>query len=138
VLAPGETLTGLPFSGSEPFIPPIVGGGGGGGAGSFTVCAVNFDINTRTILSISTAAIDEADLVFSPLTGPCPADVGSQGGLTGADGSLDNNDFVVFIDAFFNSNPLADMGVQGGARGSDGLFDNNDFVAFIDQFFTPC
>jgi hypothetical protein len=32
----------------------------------------------------------------------CIADLGSQGGIPGADGFLDNNDFVIFIDAFFN------------------------------------
>jgi hypothetical protein len=68
----------------------------------------------------------------------CPADIGTQGGLPGADGHLDNNDFVVFIDYFFNHNPLADRGVQGGLPGSDGQWDNNDFVVFIDQFFAGC
>lgn len=69
---------------------------------------------------------------------PCPADLGVQGGTGGQDGILDNNDFVVFIDYFFNSNPLADVGVQGGTAGSDGFFDNNDFVVFIDEFFAGC
>jgi hypothetical protein len=32
----------------------------------------------------------------------CVADLGSQGGLPGPDGFLDNNDFIIFIDAFFN------------------------------------
>ncbi|MDP1660806.1 MAG: GC-type dockerin domain-anchored protein [Phycisphaerales bacterium] len=50
----------------------------------------------------------------------------------------DNNDFVVFIDLFFNQQPAADMGRQGGLLGSDGLFNNNDFVVFIDQFFAGC
>ncbi len=69
---------------------------------------------------------------------PCgPADVGRQGGLPGFDRTLDNNDFIVFIDYFFNANPLADLGSQGGVAGADGLFDNNDFVVFIDEFFTP-
>ncbi|HYD00058.1 MAG TPA: GC-type dockerin domain-anchored protein [Phycisphaerales bacterium] len=68
----------------------------------------------------------------------CPADLGQQGGVQGADGVLDNNDFVIFIDYFFNSNPLADLGVQGGLPGADGAFDNNDFVVFIDEFFAGC
>jgi hypothetical protein len=34
--------------------------------------------------------------------GPCRADIGMQGGAPGQDGVLDNNDFVVFIDLFFN------------------------------------
>jgi hypothetical protein len=66
------------------------------------------------------------------------ADVGSQGGVTGGDGHLDNNDFVVFINAFFNQLPLADRGVQGGLAGSDGHWDNNDFVVFINEFFAGC
>ncbi|HYD02273.1 MAG TPA: GC-type dockerin domain-anchored protein [Phycisphaerales bacterium] len=74
-------------------------------------------------------------------TGPavaCPADIGRQGGLAGADGQLDNNDFVVFIDYFFTANPAADFGSQGGVPGADGSFDNNDFVVFIDRFFDGC
>jgi hypothetical protein len=65
-----------------------------------------------------------------------PADVGIQGGTAGADGLLDNNDFVSFIDLFFNSDARADVGVQGGGPGHDGLFDNNDFVAYINFFFS--
>jgi hypothetical protein len=67
-----------------------------------------------------------------------PADVGSQGGVQGPDGILDNNDFVVFITLFFNHDPIADMGSQGGVPGADGAWDNNDFVVFIDKFFTGC
>ncbi len=83
------------------------------------------------------------DFAFTGLTltspaPPCPADLGQQGGIAGSDGLLDNNDFIVFIDDFFTSNPLADVGVQGGVAGSDGVFDNNDFVVFIDQFFAGC
>jgi hypothetical protein len=66
------------------------------------------------------------------------ADMGRQGGQPVPDHLLDNNDFVVFIDYFFNHNALADLGRQGGIRGSDSLFDNNDFVIFIDEFFSPC
>ncbi|MDP1661285.1 MAG: GC-type dockerin domain-anchored protein [Phycisphaerales bacterium] len=66
------------------------------------------------------------------------ADIGQSGGAPGADGAVDNNDFIVFIDYFFNGNPLADVGSQGGVAGPDGLFNNNDFVVFINQFFTPC
>jgi len=64
------------------------------------------------------------------------ADVGTQGGLVGPDGVLDNNDFVAFIDQFFRSSPLADAGRQGGLPGADGVFDNNDFVVFIGWFFS--
>ena len=71
-------------------------------------------------------------------TPACPADLGMQGGIAGQDGTLDNNDFVVFIDYFFNHNPLADVGIQGGIPGQDATWDNNDFVVFIDQFFAGC
>jgi hypothetical protein len=62
----------------------------------------------------------------------------AKGGLPGRDGLHDNNDFVVFIDLFFNQQSAADLGSQGGILGSDGQFDNNDFVVFIDQFFAAC
>jgi hypothetical protein len=67
-----------------------------------------------------------------------PADMGSQGGVPGPDGLLDNNDFVVFIDLFFQGNQQADVGQQGGIPGHDGMFDNNDFVVYIDMFFAGC
>jgi hypothetical protein len=67
-----------------------------------------------------------------------PADVGSQGGVLGSDGALDNNDFAAFITAFFANNPVADVGGQGGVVGGDGAFDNNDFAAFITLFFQGC
>ncbi|HYD00148.1 MAG TPA: GC-type dockerin domain-anchored protein [Phycisphaerales bacterium] len=73
-----------------------------------------------------------------PCPGPCPADLGQQGGIPGQDEVLDNNDFVVFIDYFFNADARADFGLQGGVPGQDGLFDNNDFVVFIDAFFAGC
>ena len=69
----------------------------------------------------------------------CAADIGSQGGLTQPDGLLDNNDFIAFINAFFENNQtLADLGKVGGLPGGDNTLDNNDFIAFIDQFFTGC
>ncbi|MDP1663071.1 MAG: GC-type dockerin domain-anchored protein [Phycisphaerales bacterium] len=72
-----------------------------------------------------------------PSSGPiCGlADVGGVGGAPGADNHLDNNDFVVFIDYFFNQNPIADQGSTGGVAGADGVYDNNDFIVFIDNFF---
>jgi hypothetical protein len=69
---------------------------------------------------------------------PCAADLGAQGGAAGHDSVLDNNDFVVFIDYFFNHNASADVGSQGGVSGQDGMWDNNDFVVFIDAFFHGC
>ena len=68
----------------------------------------------------------------------CAVDLGSQGGIPGPDGQLDNNDFVIFIADFFTLNARADVGRQGGAPGGDGLFNNNDFVVFIDEFFGGC
>jgi uncharacterized membrane protein len=69
---------------------------------------------------------------------PCAPDIGSTGGVAGADGHLDNNDFISFINFFFLADPRADIGVVGGVPGHDGRYDNNDFVVFIDQFFTGC
>ncbi|MBY0307469.1 MAG: hypothetical protein K2Q09_01885, partial [Phycisphaerales bacterium] len=69
----------------------------------------------------STAAGFQGDsLAVTGLKVPtvCTADVGSQGGLTGPDGSLDNNDFIVFISSFFNADAvMADVGQQGGLTG---------------------
>ncbi|MDP1660435.1 MAG: GC-type dockerin domain-anchored protein [Phycisphaerales bacterium] len=65
-----------------------------------------------------------------------PADLGGQGGVAAPDVHLNNNDFIVFIDYFFQNDARADLGSQGGVAGADGLHDNNDFVAFIDAFFT--
>jgi hypothetical protein len=83
----------------------------------------------------------EVDHIQAGRAGPggCgPADIGGAGGLPGADGHLDNNDFIVFITYFFNANALADRGIAGGLTGHDGLFNNNDFIAFINQFFAGC
>jgi glucose/arabinose dehydrogenase len=63
------------------------------------------------------------------------ADIGRAGGAAGPDGTLDNNDFVVFVDWFFSSDARCDMGKVGGEPGGDGVFDNNDFIVFIDAFF---
>jgi hypothetical protein len=69
----------------------------------------------------------------------CTADMGSQGGVTGPDGTLDNNDFIAFIDAFFAADRFrADVGGQGGLPHPDNALDNNDFVVFIDAFFNGC
>ncbi|MDP1661023.1 MAG: GC-type dockerin domain-anchored protein [Phycisphaerales bacterium] len=66
------------------------------------------------------------------------SDIGSTGGADAADGQLNNNDFIVFIDRFFASDPRADVGATGGVPGVDGAFNNNDFVVFIDRFFAGC
>jgi hypothetical protein len=92
----------------------------------------------RSATGVETSGAGTLNVMCTTVTPPCPADLAVQGGQPGQDHVLDNNDFVVFIDYFFNSNPLADFGVQGGQPGSDGLFDNNDFVVFIDAFFAGC
>ncbi len=68
----------------------------------------------------------------------CPADVGSQGGVAGPDGLLNQNDFIVFLNRFFTSSYLADVGRQGGLQGSDGILNNNDFIAYVDMYMNGC
>lgn len=69
---------------------------------------------------------------------PCLADIGKQGGVLGADGVIDNNDFVVYNSEYFLGSLIADVGVVGGLRGSDGTVDNNDFIVFINAYFSTC
>jgi hypothetical protein len=70
---------------------------------------------------------------------PCgPADLGGEGGASGFDQVLDNNDFIVFINYFFGEDARADLGAEGGAAEADGVFDNNDFIVFIGFFFEGC
>ena len=101
-----------------------------------------FHLQSLSISAPLTARLDE--LFISLRDGPgsepfdCPADLGGAGGLPVPDGVLDNNDFIVFINYFFDADPLADVGVQGGGPGQDGAFDNNDFIAFINLFFEGC
>ena len=92
------------------------GAGGGGGGGQ--------PIMTFNVVAVTTPT--------------CPADLGVAGGQPGNDGMLDNNDFIAFINYFFNQDVHADKGVAGGLPGQDGQFDNNDFIAFITQFFNGC
>jgi hypothetical protein len=86
---------------------------------------------------IPKAVIPAANLFRLPV-GCNAADVGGAGGVAGADGVLDNNDFIAFINLFFASNPIADLGRAGGLTPGDGVYDNNDFIAFINFFFAPC
>jgi hypothetical protein len=73
------------------------------------------------------------------LDGLCSAaDVGRRGGVAGMDDTLDNNDFIVFINWFFAADLRADLGSSGGEWGADGMLDNNDFIAFIGAFFAGC
>ena len=65
-------------------------------------------------------------------------DIGTSGGIHGSDEALNNNDFISFIDYFFERNLIADFGSQAGTPGGDGLLDSNDFIVFIDAFFGGC
>jgi len=69
---------------------------------------------------------------------PCAADLGGPGGQPGADGTLNNNDFIAFIELFFSASAAADVGKTGGIAGPDGVFDNNDFVVYVNLFFAGC
>jgi hypothetical protein len=69
-------------------------------------------------------------------TSPCgPADIAGGGASPGADNFLDNNDFIYFIQLFFENAPAADIAGGGAAPGADGAWDNNDFILFIQTFF---
>lgn len=70
---------------------------------------------------------------------PCSvADMGTQGGVPGADGLMNNNDFIVLINRFFSNSLLADVGGQGGVAIPDRKLDNNDFIVFVNMFFGDC
>lgn len=59
-----------------------------------------------------------------------PADVGRAGGISGPDGSIDNNDDIVFYSGS-GVQWYTDHGSAGGIGLPDGLKDNNDSIAFI-------
>lgn len=87
----------------------------------------------------------QSEGMFVDVAGPnagsistCRADMGGPGGVHIADGELNNNDFIVFINCFFLLDSRADFGGQGGLPGGDGQFDNNDFITFINAFFAGC
>jgi hypothetical protein len=110
-------------------------------------------VNSPT-LQITNPQSTDAGVYTLSLTGPClsptvsrafevvercgPADVGSSGGAEGPDQRLDNNDFIVYLNLFFNADPQADLGSQGGSTNPDGLLDSNDLVVFIQFFFAGC
>ncbi|HZW06183.1 MAG TPA: GC-type dockerin domain-anchored protein [Phycisphaerales bacterium] len=108
----------------------------GDGANSRISFGVTMGQNVRFRVSGFNGYFGAYNFTFNYACGQ--ADVGSTGGVPGPDGQLNNNDFVVFIDYFFNENPLADVGSVGGVPGADGAWDNNDFVVFIDLFFAGC
>ena len=76
--------------------------------------------------------------LLTPIATACAADVGGPGGTAGADGLLNNNDFIAFIDMYFSRSSAADIGGAGGTAGPDGAWDNNDFIVFITRFFAGC
>ncbi|MFT3684434.1 MAG: GC-type dockerin domain-anchored protein [Phycisphaerales bacterium] len=93
-------------------------------------------VGTRT--GAETTTLTAANLPSHAHAAPCPGDFGAAGGITAQDNRYDNNDFIAFINLFFNHNLLADIGRAGGVPGSDGSLDNNDFIEFINRFFVPC
>ena len=87
---------------------------------------------------VSGLSCSGSSAISTVVTLSCPADLGVAGGGNGWDGVLDNNDFIAFINLFFEVNAKADMGRAGGETGADGAFDNNDFIVFINRFFDGC
>lgn len=70
---------------------------------------------------------------------PCNiADICEIGGGPAGDGLLTGDDFVAFINAFVQDDPLADIAAIGGAPEPDGLVTGDDFVAFINAFAHGC
>jgi hypothetical protein len=143
----GMGSTPRDYSGVNANLPQGDGRDGPLAAGTYYLqvspCCAGYGDNNFWVLNDYVTSPDLADITvhintnYPPVGSACgAADVGGTGGVAGFDNHLDNNDFVVFIDFFFNHNPLADQGSTGGAPGADGVWDNNDFVVFIDNFFT--
>jgi len=107
------------------------------GQGVFTD-TIEADLSASVLLEVLTPDVTIATCSGASYGLPCSADLGRQGGVAQPDGRLDNNDFIVFIDEFFDQSTVADRGSTGGVPGPDGAFDNNDFVVFVDQFFAGC
>lgn len=92
--------------------------------------------NESALLTIPATASGVVTLYDPPFCSI--ADVGRQGGEPPGDGRLDMNDFVVYVNHFFDRDPRADIGRQGGVPPGDGQFDNNDFVVYVNVFFNGC
>jgi trimeric autotransporter adhesin len=139
----------------------LIDGPGGASVTGGTVSGARLQLASPTKVSIATLSISNIQLsdagsytaIFTNNCGsvtsipaiiavtipPCGrADIAGEGAAAGADGLLDNNDFVAFIQFFFDGDARADLGSEGAAPVADGLFDNNDFVVFIDAFFQGC
>jgi 1,4-alpha-glucan branching enzyme len=153
--ASGGTGIGVLWQVEEPTAPgtwrPLVNGlntGIGTISGSTsTTLAVSFPVGTQlnfralvtTIPGGCTGVLSQT--ASWAINRPCGfGDIGGAGGeaVSCGDGNLDNNDFIVFINRFFDQDPLADIGGEGGEEGSDGILDNNDFIIFIGWFFAGC
>jgi hypothetical protein len=75
----------------------------------------------------------------------CHADIAGTDASPGADGQIDNGDFLLFIASFFGAdcdgavpcNP-ADIAGTDASPGADGQVDNGDFLLFIAGFFGGC
>jgi len=75
------------------------------------------------------------------ITGPVGCSIADLVGGDGnppADGSVDGNDFVSFLNAFGAGDPLADLVGGDGNPPSDGSVDGNDFQAFLNAFAAGC
>jgi hypothetical protein len=143
----------LTFGAGTPVRPPVMatgspkprnGGDGALPAGQHYLAVTTYNASfadTGWFVTTTGTASGAVAVEFRTNLPPLPcgtADVGGQGGAHGADGQLDNNDFVVYIDMFFAHDPAADLGSQGGLPGADGQWNNNDFVVFINEFFAGC
>jgi hypothetical protein len=71
------------------------------------------------------------------VTRRCWADVAAPGLTPGADGTIDGDDFIAFINAFAIGEALADL-ASGGEPGPDGTVDGDDFITFINGFAAGC
>ncbi|MFT3684358.1 MAG: GC-type dockerin domain-anchored protein [Phycisphaerales bacterium] len=133
----GEGLTALSFTGPGGTHPDF---GPTAGVTAFGFYTSNGTASGQAISSQSGVDNFIVTITSTPeLVEACTtADVGRQGGLLGADGRLDNNDFISFINLFFVGSMAADLGRQGGFIAPDGMLNNNDFIAFIDEFFAGC
>jgi hypothetical protein len=122
-------------------LPLATGADGNLTAGTYylqvSMCCASYANNRFWVINDYVTGLDNGDMQVAIRSnyGCGAADIGGPGGLPGADGRLDNNDFIAFITFFFNQDPIADMGIGGGLPGSDNAWDNNDFIAFINHFF---
>jgi hypothetical protein len=62
----------------------------------------SYDVQVRGGCNPAAVATSYPAVLSMGGSGGCVADLGVQGGIPGRDNLLDNNDFIVFIDAFFN------------------------------------